>query len=69
MTYVHVILEVIGILSIIGTVLLLLGACCIGGCRNHLDKFNGPPENYKFSKIRSITRMHPGKPAGKGDLS
>jgi hypothetical protein len=62
MNFVHATLEVIGAAALLGSIFLLIAAYGTGGKRNSLDKFNENPENYRFSKIRSITRMDSGKP-------
>jgi len=54
MNIVHVILEIIGILALIGSILLILGACCIGGRREDLSKFGRDPFEPKLTKIRKL---------------
>ncbi len=54
MNIVHIILEIIGAVYLIGALLLILGACCIGGRREDLSKFGRDPFEPKLVKIRKL---------------
>ena len=59
MTWVHATLEIVGALSILFSVLLILGTYCIR------PKVTYEPKLTKIRKLADIDRMCPGKPRGK----
>ena len=56
MTYFHAFLEIIGALSLITLILMIMGAYCIGGRRNHLDRFHNPNEPRLVKIVKSPWR-------------
>ena len=67
MTYLHAFLEIVGVLAILASILLILGASCLAGKREDLTKFGEDPFKPKLKNIvrlPNVDRMCPGKPHG-----
>ena len=50
-TYLHAFLEIVGVLAILGSILMILGASCLAGKREDLSKFGKDPFEPKLSKV------------------